>query len=69
MTGEDRLMIRCGTENYERLLNLKGARIMDFTGKPMKGFLHIYPEGYDSDKDLEFWINHAIAFNKTLASK
>lgn len=65
-TDEDRLMIRCGKEHYDQLLKLPGARIMDFTGKPMKGFLHIYPDGFDHNRDLEFWISQALSFNKTL---
>jgi hypothetical protein len=36
---------------------------MDFTGKPMKGFVYVYPEGFDMDDQLEFWIDLALAFN------
>lgn len=36
---------------------------MDFTKRPMKGYLFIEPEGYDYEKDLEFWIDRCLEFN------
>jgi TfoX/Sxy family transcriptional regulator of competence genes len=68
-TSEDRLMVRVGKAGYDELLTKKGCRQMDFTGKPMKGFLFIYSEGFDSDTDLDFWISKALAFNKELKKK
>lgn len=68
-TGEDRLMVRVGNVPYEKLLFKKGSREMDFTGKVMKGFLFISPDGFDSEGDLDFWINKALEFNKILLGK
>lgn len=65
-TKDDRLMIRVGKAVYGDLLQKKGCREMDFTGKPMKGFLFIYPEGFDSETDLDFWIEKALLFNKAI---
>ena len=64
-TGEDRLMVRVGKAPYDKLLFKKGSREMDFTGKVMRGFLFISPDGFDSDKDLDFWIAKALEFNNT----
>jgi hypothetical protein len=64
--GEDRLMVRVGKASYEELLTRKGCREMDFTGRVMKGFVFVYPEGFDYDKDLDFWVAKALEFNKTL---
>ncbi|WP_255077151.1 TfoX/Sxy family protein [Lacihabitans sp. CCS-44] len=64
VTGEDRLMVRVGTVPYEKLLFKKGSREMDFTGKVMRGFLFISPEGFDCDEDLDFWIEKALEFNR-----
>ena len=64
-TGEDRLMVRVGKAPYDKLLFKKGSRQMDFTGKVMRGFLFISPSGFDSDKDLDFWIRKALEFNKS----
>ena len=64
VTGEDRLMVRIGKAPYDKLLFKNGSRVMDFTGKVMRGFLFISPDGFDNDKDLDFWINKALEFNK-----
>lgn len=63
-SGDDRLMVRVGKAAYDDLLERPGCREMDFTGKPMKGFLFVYPEGFDRDADLDFWVESALAFNR-----
>jgi hypothetical protein len=68
-TGVDRLMVRVGKANYEGLLKKEGCRQMDFTGKPMKGFLFIYPEGFDADINLDFWVKKALEFNQEIAER
>lgn len=62
-TGDDRLMVRVGKAAYHDLLARPGCREMDFTGRPMKGFIFVYPAGFDSDEDLDFWVEKALAFN------
>jgi hypothetical protein len=37
---------------------------MDFTGKPMRGFVFVDNEGTKTKKDLEYWIDLALAYNK-----
>lgn len=39
---------------------------MDFTEKPLRGFLFITPSGFDSDDDLDFWVAKALEFNNLL---
>ena len=68
-TGLDRLMVRVGKAAYEQLLANPGSREMDFTGKLMRGFLFIDPDGFDHDKDLEFWISKALEFNNIETNK
>ena len=51
-TQTDRLMCRIGKEAYEAALEEIGSREMDFTGKPMRGFIFIDPEGFDAEDDL-----------------
>jgi hypothetical protein len=65
-TGENRLMIRVDKATYEKLLFKKGSREMDFTGKVMRGFLFISPDGFDNESDLDFWVNKALEFNKEI---
>jgi TfoX/Sxy family transcriptional regulator of competence genes len=66
----DELMARIDPELYDAALKKKGCHQMDFTGKPLKGFVLIKPKGIDMDKDLEYWIDLCLAFNpKAKSSK
>jgi TfoX/Sxy family transcriptional regulator of competence genes len=49
-----RLMARVGKENYEDSLAHKHVREMDFTGKPMQGYVYVEPPGIGSDEQLGF---------------
>ena len=59
----DLLMARIGVTAAKELKHKKGCHPMDFTGRPMKGYVFIDPEGFDLDEDLLFWLNHCITFN------
>ena len=60
---DDRLMARIGPEIYEEALQNKGCRSMDFTGRPMKGFVYVEPEGIDMDDNLSRWIRLCLDYN------
>ena len=66
-SGKDRLMVRVGKAKYDQLIFKKGSREMDFTGKVMRGFLFIDPDGFDTEDDLDFWIEKALHFNKQIS--
>ena len=57
------LMARIDPEEYNSALSRRGCREMDFTKRPMKGFVFVDPEGIDLDEELEFWIDLALDFN------
>lgn len=59
----DTLMVRIGELAYEENQDKGGFQPMDFTGRPMKGYAFITPIGYDSDSDLEHWVQLCIDFN------
>jgi TfoX/Sxy family transcriptional regulator of competence genes len=61
--GEE-LMARIDPEIYESCLKKKGCRPMDFTGKPMKGYVFISKSGIRYPDDLDSWISLALDFNK-----
>lgn len=56
-------MARIGPDAYEQEINNEVCLPMDFTGRPMKGYIYITPEGFDFDDDLERWIDLCLAFN------
>lgn len=62
-TKENRLMARIGEEAFDEAIKKPGCRLMNFTGKPMKGFVYVYPEGFDLDEELEYWVELALAYN------
>ena len=67
---QNRLMARIDPEIYEHALARKGCRKMDFTGRTMKGFIFVEPEGIDLESDLEYWIQLALDYNpKAKSSK
>lgn len=65
----ERLMVRVGPEAHAEALARPHARPMDFTGRPMKGFVYVDPEGYAEDEDLATWIGLGLSFVRTLPAK
>ena len=60
--GDD-LMARIDPDGYETALKKTGCREMNFTGRPMKGFVFISPLGTNKKEDLDYWVNLALDFN------
>lgn len=63
------LVIRFGPHGYDKALHEPHARPMDFTGRPLKGFVFVDPGGYRTDKALAKWVKQAVNFARTLPSK
>lgn len=59
----DLLMARIGQAASAAALQRRGCHPMDFTGRPMKDYVFITPDGYDAEEDLAHWIQLAIDFN------
>lgn len=62
----DTLMARVGPDQYAEALSQPHAREMDFTGKPLNGFIYVAPEGFESDEDLHDWIQRCEKFIRSL---
>ncbi len=60
--GDEGLMLRVGASRYEQALTQPHAKEMDFTGRPMKGFLYITWEGIEADEDLSSWLDLSLDF-------
>lgn len=64
------LMARIAPEVYDGALARKGCKPMDFTRRPMKGFVFVEPDGFDLDADFEYWVDLCLDFNpRAKASK
>ncbi len=57
------LMARVGPEVYESCLKKSGIRPMEFTGRPMKGYVFAGPAATQDQDGLEYWIDLCLAFN------
>jgi len=55
------LMVRVGTDAHDEYVSRPGARIMDFTSRPMRGWITVSAEGFETDEDLDVWIDQGIA--------
>ena len=68
VTGED-LMVRLAPEEGEAALVRPGVRPMDFTGKPMKGFVFVGADGLKTERALMDWVDRGVAFASSLPRK
>ncbi|MEM7040053.1 MAG: TfoX/Sxy family protein, partial [Bacteroidota bacterium] len=57
------LMARVGPDKYEEALALPGCRKMEFTGRPLKGYVFVDSEAIDREDDLEMWVQWCLDFN------
>jgi TfoX/Sxy family transcriptional regulator of competence genes len=61
---KERLMLRLDPEKYEELIAKDGCSPMNFTGKPMKGFVYVDIDALNTNKKLKYWIQLALDYNK-----
>lgn len=67
---KERLMVRLDPAVEAAVLKKPGCKPMDFTGRPMKGFVFVLPEGCDAEAQLKYWLTLALDFNpRAKASK
>ena len=66
---DDLLMVRVGPGDYEKWLETPHVRPMDFTGRPLRGFLYVEPEGVASPKALRKWVDRGVAYAASLPPK
>jgi TfoX/Sxy family transcriptional regulator of competence genes len=65
---KDEMMCRIDPAFHETAIEKTGCRTMDFTKRPMKGYVMIDETGMRAKKDFDFWIDLALEFNKKAKS-
>ena len=65
---KDELMCRIDPKLHEKCVEKIGCRTMDFTKRPMIGYILIDESGMKSKADFEYWINLALEFNSQAKS-
>lgn len=69
-TFKDGILFRIDPEEKDVLLEKSFTEVMHQGGREMKGYVHVSSPGYESDKELDFWISKCIEFNpKARSSK
>jgi TfoX/Sxy family transcriptional regulator of competence genes len=63
------LIARIGLEGYEDALKDEYVREFDITGRPMKGWVIVEPDGIETDEELRKWIRRSEEFVSTLPAK
>lgn len=66
--GDD-LMLRLGPDRAEDAIEDPHARPMDFTGRPMKGYVYVAPPGLKTERSLRRWMGLAREFVHELPPK
>lgn len=62
-SDESLLMARIGENEYAQQVEKEECLPMDFTGRPMKGYVFVKPEGFEENMDLNYWLQLCIDFN------
>ena len=63
---KDSLCVRLGPEQAEKALHVKE---FDLTGRPMKGWVLVGPQGVEDDNQMSAWIQRAMKFVRRLPAK
>jgi TfoX/Sxy family transcriptional regulator of competence genes len=63
------LMVRVGPDAYAEALAQPHARPMDFTRRPLTGFVYVSPDGLRSKRAIARWIDRALAYGRRLPAK
>ena len=67
---DSKIMARIDPDIYESSLTKPGCKVMDFTGKPMRGYVYVEDEEIKKESDLSGWVKLCLDFNpKAKSSK
>lgn len=67
--NKEDLIVRVGPERYIDELAQPHTKPFDFTGRPMKGWIVVGLDGYQSDTDLKKWVQKGVDFALSLPAK
>jgi TfoX/Sxy family transcriptional regulator of competence genes len=67
--ANDDLMVRVGPDAYTAALARTHVRPMDFTGRPLTGYVYVNTDGTRTDAKVSEWVQKALTFVGTLPAK
>ncbi len=65
----DDLVVRLGAGAHDGALGEANVREMDFTGRPMRGWVYVAPDGTTADGSLAAWVNRGVEYARSLPPK
>jgi hypothetical protein len=63
------LVARIGPDQYDEALGEEHISKFDITGREMRGWVLVDPDGVESDAQLRAWIDRALSFVRGLPEK
>jgi len=67
---KDEMMCRIDPGFHNTAVEMNGCRTMDFTGRPMIGYVLIDESGMKTEKEFNYWVDVCLKFNnKARASR
>ena len=66
---KDSLIVRLGPEEGEEALKEPHVSEFNITGRAMKGWVLVAPEGVEADDELSGWVQRAVKFVGKLPAK
>jgi TfoX/Sxy family transcriptional regulator of competence genes len=62
--NDEDLLFRIDPVLHDDLIHIKGCRSMEMKGKPYKGYVFVDVDQLKTKKQLDYWIELALDFNK-----
>ena len=66
--GDNKIMCRIDPAIHEEVIKRKGCETVKMKGREYKGYVYVSEEGIKTKKDLHYWIQLALEFNKLAKS-
>lgn len=66
---KNNMIVRVDHDKYENLIKKKHTRVFDITGRPMKGWLMVEPNGCSTAKQVSTWVKEGVELALTLPPK
>ena len=68
IVGRD-LMVRIPDDEFDAVMRERHVRPMDFTGKPLRGFVYVSPPGFRTGAALRTWVSRGERVAKEKATE
>ncbi len=69
ISNSDELMVRLGADATDSARARPHTRMFDMTGRPMKGWILVAPEGIKTKRQLGAWVKRGVEYARTLPPK